>query len=340
MQGDKRRWQLENWLQKTFQDKTLKCEPASSDASFRRYFRIVKSGKCYVVMDAPPDKEDCEPFVRVAQTLRSHEIQAPKIFHRSEEDGFLVLSDFGSICYLDELTSKTVDKLYRDAIEVLHKMHQIQAKDDCLPSYNDELLSSEMGLFKSWFLEQLLDLSLSDVETKGLENTQAKLSKSATEQPQVFVHRDYHSRNLMVTAENNPGVIDFQDAVYGPLTYDLVSLLRDCYLSWPDEKVYAWLDAFLAERKARGFADDFDSSQFYMWFDWMGVQRHMKAVGIFSRLLIRDGKSNYLQDIPRTLNYISQACCRYQALAPLSELIENHNINERMKQVLLEKGLA
>jgi hypothetical protein len=340
MQSDKRRQQLENWLQLKFSDNALHCEPASSDASFRRYFRITHNSHSYVVMDAPPDRENCEPFVRVTKTLRDNEIQSPEIFHASLDDGFLVLSDFGSVCYLDRLSSESVDGLYDDAIGVVHKMHQIDLNDGVLPIYDEELLLQEMGLLQEWFFGKLLGLSLDPDDVKALAVLQHQLASSALEQPQVFVHRDFHSRNLMVTDDENPGVIDFQDAVYGPLTYDLVSLLRDCYIAWPDKQIYAWLDGFLAQRKARGVIDDFDSVQFYSWFDLMGVQRHMKAIGIFSRLLIRDGKLNYIQDIPRTLGYILQLCNRYEMLAPLSNIIVKHKVLEKLDRVIDKKVVS
>jgi len=178
-------------------------------------------------------------------------------------------------------------------------------------------------------LDELLAIKLSVKEAGTLAAIQQKLADSAIQQPQVFVHRDYHSRNLMLTSANNPGVIDFQDAVIGPISYDLVSLYRDCYIAWPEQQVYAWLDEFLVQRQQRGCADTFSTSQFYQWFDWMGVQRHMKAIGIFSRLLLRDRKPGYLQDIPRTLNYVNKVCKRYDELQPLAQLIDEHQLMEK-----------
>jgi hypothetical protein len=253
-------------------------------------------------------------------------INAPQIFHQSLEKGFLVLSDLGSESYLDELTYLTVDHRYADAVQVLHKMHSLSLNDTNIPHYDLPLLQQEMGLFDEWFIGQLLAVKLSSEDKGILTSVKGKLAESALEQPQVFVHRDYHSRNLMFTKSNNPGVIDFQDAVIGPITYDLVSLYRDCYIEWPDQQIYAWLDDFLQQRKNSGCTDGFDKERFYQWFDWMGVQRHMKAVGIFSRLLLRDAKEGYLKDIPRTLGYVVAVCARYEELKPLAELINKHQL--------------
>ena len=332
MARDERKQQLIDWLAVTFSTKNFSIEAASSDASFRRYFRVQFGDQSFVVMDAPPLKEDCTSFIAVANLLKTQGINAPKIFHQSLEDGFLVLSDLGSDSYLDKLTERTVDKQYKDAVQVLHKMHGIGLKDLLIPSYDLALLRQEMDLFGEWFLKTLLGIDLSFKDKETLSQVKEKLAASALEQPQVFVHRDYHSRNLMVTKDNNPGVIDFQDAVIGPLTYDLVSLYRDCYIAWSDEKIYAWLDDFLKQRQERGEVDDFDHRQFYQWFDWMGVQRHMKAVGIFSRLLLRDGKEGYLKDVPRTLGYLITISERYEELKPLAGLIEHYQVVEQFEQ--------
>ena len=334
MQVDERQIELKKWLESVFCSKDFSCEPASSDASFRRYFRVVYKAKSFVVMDAPPVKEDCVPFLNIATLLCSSGVQAPTIYHHSLSQGFMVLSDLGSISYLDALSNDEVNGLYADASSVLHLLHKIPTNNESLPVYSETMLSQEMALFSEWFLEGLLNVNLSDQEVVALEQTQATLTESALEQPQVFVHRDYHSRNLMVTSENNPGVIDFQDAVIGPLTYDLVSLYRDCYISWPDELVYKWLDEFLVARSDLGFKDAFTTQQFYQWFDLMGVQRHMKAIGIFSRLLLRDGKAGYLADIPRTLNYIKQVSMKHPALDTLRELIVKYDLESRVAEVL------
>jgi len=326
MSTDKRKQLLLEWLQGVFGTGDFTCEAASADASFRRYFRVVLQGECYVVMDAPPNKEDCRPFIAIADLLRQQSINAPVIFHQSIELGFLVLTDFGSSCYLDKLNQQTATSYYDDAVQALHKMHQLSVAELTLPAYDASLLQQEMNLFTDWFLVEFLGVDLSPVELGGLQLIQQKLTNSALEQPQVFVHRDYHSRNLMLCGQNNPGVIDFQDAVIGPLSYDLVSLYRDCYIEWPDEQVYSWLDTFLQQRKEIGCGDTFDATCFYQWFDWMGVQRHMKAIGIFCRLYLRDGKSGYLKDIPRTLAYVLKVCQKYDELTPLAELLGSHTV--------------
>ncbi|AFT67791.1 aminoglycoside phosphotransferase family protein [Cycloclasticus sp. P1] len=340
MVRDERKQRLIKWLSGVLLTDDFSCEPASSDASFRRYFRVKCQAQSFVVMDAPPAQEDCTSFIMIAEVLRENGIYAPEIFYKSLEEGFLMLSDLGTDSYLDKLNEMSVNGLYQDAATVLHKMHAIALKELSIPHYDSQLLHKEMGLFDEWFISQLLSVELSSEDKKTLVTVKNALTGSALEQPQVFVHRDYHSRNLMVTQKNNPGVIDFQDAVVGPISYDLVSLYRDCYINWPDEKIYAWLDAFLQQRKQRGCSDDFDSLRFYQWFDWMGVQRHMKAVGIFSRLLLRDGKKGYLKDIPRTLAYITRVCSRYETLKPLADLINKYQLMKRFTTLQQEREEA
>jgi len=336
MSTDKRKQLLVEWLQGVFGTNDFTCEAASADASFRRYFRVVLADGCYVVMDAPPNKEDCRPFIEIAAILLQQGINAPVVFHQSLELGFLVLTDLGSSCYLDKLNQQTATPYYEGAVEALHKMHQLNVAELTLPAYDANLLQQEMDLFKDWFLVEFLGVDLSQLELDGLQRIQQKLANSALEQPQVFVHRDYHSRNLMLCGQNNPGVIDFQDAVIGPLSYDLVSLYRDCYIEWPDQQVYSWLDRFLQQRKQRGCADTFDVACFYQWFDWMGVQRHMKAIGIFCRLYLRDGKPGYLKDIPRTLAYVLNVCHKSDQLAPLAGLLEAHAALAKFEQRVQE----
>ncbi|HIF17716.1 MAG TPA: phosphotransferase [Cycloclasticus sp.] len=329
---DERKQLLITWLQGVFGTDKFSCEPASSDASFRRYFRVILADESFVVMDAPPEKEDCTSFITIATLLFEQGINVPKIFHLSLEKGFLVLSDLGSENYLDDLNDETADKRYDDAVQALHKMHRLPTSELDIPMYDSGLLQQEMGLFDEWFVSRLLGVELSVADKQTLASVKSLLSESALAQPQVFVHRDYHSRNLMLTTKNNPGVIDFQDAVIGPITYDLVSLYRDCYIEWADEKIYTWLDEFIRQRKKQGHADEFDRAQFYQWFDWMGVQRHLKVLGIFSRLCLRDGKPGYLNDIPLTLSYVINVCRRYKALEPLAELMERHDIANKFEQ--------
>jgi aminoglycoside/choline kinase family phosphotransferase len=337
---DERKQLLIEWLTGVFSTNKFSCEPASSDASFRRYFRVKFGGQSYVVMDAPPTHEDCVPFITVADVLSKHGINAPTIFHQSVEKGFLVLSDFGSDSFLDKLSDLTVDQYYDDAVQALHKMHDISLSEISIPRYDLSLLLQEMSLFEEWFIKKLLAVDLSVDDKKNLLDVKERLAQSALEQPQVFVHRDYHSRNLMVTNTDNPGVIDFQDAVVGPISYDLVSLFRDCYIDWPDEKIYAWLDQFFQQRQGRGCSDHFDQAQLYQWFDWMGVQRHMKAIGIFSRLLLRDDKEGYLKDIPRTLAYVVAICARYEELKPLAELIGKYQLMAKFEALQLQRAAS
>jgi aminoglycoside/choline kinase family phosphotransferase len=289
--------------------------PASEDASFRRYFRVQPGeGPSLVVMDAPPDREDCGPFVAIAQRLAAVGLHVPAIHAADLDLGFVLLEDLGAIPYLQALDDATVDALYGDATRALRTM-QREVASDGLPPYDRALLQTEMALFTDWLLGRHLGLDLSDEERRILEQTFELLVDNALEQPVVCVHRDYHSRNLMVVDANNPGIIDFQDAVAGPVTYDLVSLLRDCYIAWPPERVDAWVDAYAAG------APGVDRATFRRWFDRMGVQRHLKAAGIFARLRHRDGKPGYLADIPRTLGYIVEVAGRDAAVRPLGAFI-------------------
>lgn len=292
-------------------------EPASADASFRRYFRISHKEKSWIAMDAPPDKEDCTPFVHVAHMIEAVGVQAPHIYHYCPDLGFMLLSDLGSSLYLTGLDNGHADTLYQDAIDAIIKM---QTLNNGLPAYNAPLLNNEMQLFSDWYLGQHLGIELSLAQQQILSNTFDILRNNALQQTQVFVHRDYHSRNLLITEADNPGVIDFQDAVIGPISYDLVSLLKDCYIAWPREKILNWLDYFM---QGSGLCRNINREQFIHWFELMGMQRHLKAIGIFARLNHRDGKPGYLNDIPRTLAYVVDCCRRYDELQPMAQLIEH-----------------
>lgn len=312
---------LKNWLSSLTEYSLSDIRPASADASFRRYFRVTdqNDGNTYVVMDAPPDKEDCTPFIHVTHLLRGVGVNAPNILKENNEQGFLLLSDLGDQPYLDHLSNERADIMYADAISTLVQMQTI--KND-LPAYDEHRLRDEMNLFEPWYLNKHLDVVLTNKQKEDLEATFSLLIENALEQPQVFVHRDYHSRNLMLLDKDNPGVIDFQDAVIGPITYDLVSLFKDCYIEWPGDKIENWLDDYL-KKSARTF----DKQQFIRWFDLMGVQRHLKVLGIFARLNYRDGKAQYLNDLPLTLKYVVDTCKRYQELEPLQRLLEQRVIN-------------
>ncbi|RLJ16903.1 aminoglycoside phosphotransferase [bacterium endosymbiont of Escarpia laminata] len=312
--------QLKNWLSSLPEIENYTFEPASGDASFRRYFRIKTSDKSYIAMDAPPDKEEMTPFIRMAEALESIGLNVPHIFARNQAEGYLLLSDLGKTLYLERLDEANVDRLYGDALGALMVI-QACGPVEGLPDYDRTLLLQEMELFREWLLERHHGLSLTDDEQSMLDATFDFLAGNALAQPQVCVHRDYHSRNLMVTDQSNPGIIDFQDAVVGPVTYDLVSLLRDCYIHWPKTRIEAWVMGYYELAVQSGVLHSEHEDQFLRWFDLMGVQRHLKASGIFARLNIRDDKPGYLQDIPRTLNYILEVAPDYPELEGLAKLI-------------------
>jgi len=315
--------QLKRWLETELEFRDYTLNPASSDASFRRYFRVLHEGENFIVMDAPTDKEDSRPFLQVAKQLFDAGLNAPEVIDEDLAQGFLLLSDLGSTPYLGALNETSVERLYGDALGALAVIQTCAC--DGLPPYDRALLLREMELFREWLVRRHLGIVLSDAQNAMLDSTLGLLAENALVQPQVFVHRDYHSRNLMVTARNNPGILDFQDAVCGPVTYDLVSLLRDCYIAWPRARVEDWVlgyqDLALQTGILRG--EHGDPQQFLHWFDLMGVQRHLKASGIFARLYHRDGKPGYLADIPRTLGYIADMAEHHAELAPLCGFVEH-----------------
>lgn len=315
--------QLKHWLEVTCGLPDAGLEPASEDASFRRYFRVRPrdAATTFVVMDAPPDKEDCRPFLRIAEAMRGTGVHVPVVHASDLAQGFLLLEDLGSRSYLDVLDPASVDALYGDALSALLRFQRGFPVAQ-LPPYDRALLDREMQLFPDWLLARHLDLRPDPDERVVLQTTFDVLADTALEQPVVGVHRDYHSRNLMLVERANPGIIDFQDAVAGPVTYDLVSLLRDCYVAWPAARVWDWVAGYHADAVATGLVDDIDVQQFARWFDLMGVQRHLKAAGIFARLLHRDGKPGYIRDIPRTLGYIVEVSSRRDEVRALGELIE------------------
>jgi aminoglycoside/choline kinase family phosphotransferase len=312
---------LQRWLTDELGLSGFGIEPASADASFRRYFRVTFDGKSRIVMDAPPDKEDIHPFVRIGKRLRAIGLNAPEILAENFDQGFLLLGDLGSRQYLDELNEQNVDRLYGDAMGALATLQACGPGADELPPYDRELLWREMELFRDWLLHEHLGITPDGAILKLLNETFALLADSALEQPRVSVHRDYHSRNLMV-CQHNPGILDFQDAVHGPVTYDLVSLLRDCYIAWPREQVEGWVRDYHDIAVDHGILRGHQEEHFLRWFDLMGVQRHLKASGIFARLNHRDGKPGYLKDIPRTLEYVSEVSARYSGLRPFRQLLE------------------
>ena len=324
---------LDLWIKQHLQIDEYSIAPASSDASFRQYFRIDSIGSSQIIMDAPPDKEDSAPFVAIAGLLLDAGLNVPQVIDADLTQGYLLLSDLGNQQYLQALNTETVDQLYRDAFNALNLMQvNVVVDADSLPVYDAELLKRELELFREWFLEKHLAIKLDTGQHQMIDKAFEFLIESALSQPVVCVHRDYHSRNLMLTSDNNPGVLDFQDAVFGPVTYDLVSLLRDCYIAWPREQVESWVSQYFNQFILNRQSCDFDEKQFLRWFDLMGVQRHLKAIGIFARLNIRDGKPGYLNDIPRTLSYVLDVCRDYSELQAFHQFLVDEvqpGMNER-----------
>jgi len=320
---------LKHWLDKELTLKEYTLTPASSDASFRRYFRISHEGESYIVMDAPPEKEDSRPFVSVARLFFDAGLNVPEIIDENLEQGFLLLGDLGSRLYLEALDETSVERLYGDALGALAAIQTCRPGAGVLPEYDRTLLMTEMGLFRDWLVGRHLGLTPDAAQAAMLDAACERLAENALEQPQVCVHRDYHSRNLMVTGRNNPGILDFQDAVIGPVTYDLVSLLRDCYIAWPRARVEDWALGYqeLALQSGILREEHEDPAVFLRWFDLMGVQRHLKAAGIFARLNHRDGKPGYLADIPRTLGYVVDVAAHYPEISGLGEFIDREVVS-------------
>jgi aminoglycoside/choline kinase family phosphotransferase len=313
---------LKRWVGAVLDVTDYEVRPASADASFRRYFRVRTAGTTHIVMDAPPARQDLRPFLAVAARLRDLGLNVPEVLDQDLTEGFLLLTDLGERTYLQELNPATVERLYGDALGALVVLQAgIYTGREFLPDYDEALLRRELEIFGEWYLGRHLGVTLSPPQQQGLEAAFDALVAAALVQPQVWVHRDFHSRNLMVTAHNNPGILDFQDAVAGPVTYDLVSLLRDCYIAWPREQVVDWAKGYFELARQSGLPVGEDDAQFLRWFDLMGVQRHLKAAGIFARLHHRDGKPGYLADIPRTLGYVLEVSARYPELAGLYRLL-------------------
>jgi len=315
---------LKHWLESELDFSEYTLKPASADASFRRYFRVLHQGESLIVMDAPPDNEDSRPFIDVSRMLFDVGLNVPAVIDYDLEQGFLLLSDLGSRPYLDALNGDSVERLYGDALSALATIQTCIPGNAGLPAYDRALLLKEMGLFREWLLGKHLAVSLDATQAMLVDAVFSLLADNALEQPQVCVHRDYHSRNLMVTQRNNPGILDFQDAVVGPVTYDLVSLLRDCYIDWPRMQVEDWALGYqqLALQSGILCEEHRDPVRFLRWFDLMGVQRHLKAAGIFARLNHRDGKPGYLGDIPRTLAYVVEVASRHDELSEFGMFVE------------------
>jgi len=329
-ENDARLALVHHWLSKDLGIRPERVEPASSDASFRRYFRAFRDGETFVIMDAPPGKEDVRPYMKVTGLLESLGIHVPHILQADVGNGLLLLEDLGVTQYLQRLTAgDDPDRLYGDALFSLAEI-QTRGADAAreLAPYDRELFTREMGLMPEWFTGRHLGLSLSDAENQIIADAFEFLIREALMQPTVFVHRDFHSRNLMVTTERNPGVIDFQDAVRGPIGYDLVSVLKDCYIGWPRERVEQWVTVYRNLIRSLGGPGGRDAAEFLRWFDLIGMQRHIKVLGIFARLWYRDGKPGYLRDLPLTLEYVRDTAHRYPELAGFADLVERRFVME------------
>jgi len=316
-----RQARLRDWLTRTLVSSDFELGPASGDASFRRYWRVRGADRPYVVMDAPPGPEDTERFVRLAGLFRDIGLNTPRVYGCDAEHGFVLLDDLGTRHFLDVLDAGNADRLYGDALGALAVI-QARGPLEGLPEYDEPFLRRELEIFREWLLGHHLGLRPSAEDQAGIERAFDLLVQSALEQPRVCVHRDYHARNLMVTEPPSPGILDFQDAVIGPVTYDLVSLLRDCYIAWPPERVQSWAWGYFQRAVQSGILRPEAEGRFARWFDLMGAQRHLKAAGIFARLKVRDGKPGYLADIPRTLGYVLAIAPAYPELASLAGLIE------------------
>jgi len=316
---------LSAWAAATLGTPAFAIAPASTDASFRRYFRITprapwRGHATLIAMDAPPPMEDCRPYVHGARLLAAAGVHAPEVLAADPERGFLLLSDLGTRTYLAGLDADSAPRLYSDAIDALIRW-QTATHAGALPSYDEALLARELALFPDWYVGRHLDRKLSPDQAQTLAQAFRQVLDNNLAQPQVFVHRDYHSRNLMVS-DPNPGVLDFQDAVTGPITYDLVSLLRDAYIAWDEEQQIDWAVRYWERARKAGLPVGSDFGAFWRDFEWMGVQRQLKVLGIFARLHHRDGKPAYLDDMPRVMAYLRSACERYRALGPLLALID------------------
>ncbi|MBU3618344.1 aminoglycoside phosphotransferase family protein [Polynucleobacter sp. JS-Fieb-80-E5] len=324
---------LRNWLKALEASWQLDLDslvPASADASFRRYFRIESKNPKFgtlIVMDAPPQHEPLDAFIKVDLLLTEAGLNVPKILEQNLAEGFLLLNDLGTKNYLAELNTETADHLYKDATHALVLM-QLASKPGVLPNYDEALLQRELDLFPEWYLRKHLNINLSEQQTEQLKKAFELIIENNLAQAKVYVHRDYHSRNLMVTERNNPGVIDFQDAVYGPITYDASSLWRDAYIAWPEECVIDWVIKFWEDGRKAGLPMPNDFGQFYRDFEWMGLQRHLKILGIFARLFHRDGKDGYIKDIPLVLEYAIVTANRYIELKPLARILESTRVNQ------------
>ncbi len=316
-----RQHRIQAWLENLFPEQAIRLAPASADASFRRYFRAVLSnGDHYIVMDAPPQYEDCHSFIAVAELFGAAGANTPKVLAQDLAQGFLLLTDLGDVTYLSVLNADNAGALYNDALEALVSI-QRSSRPGVLPDYDRVLLERELRLFPEWYITRHLGVELNAQQAQTLDTVFEAILANNLAQAKVFVHRDYHSRNLMVS-EPNPGVLDFQDAVYGPVTYDLASLFKDAYIFWDEEIMLDWVIRYWEKARRAGLPVNADFGAFYRDFEWMSVQRHLKVLGIFARLYHRDGKTGYLKNMPLVMAYLRSACARYRELEPLLQLLD------------------
>ncbi len=363
-----RQQQLETWLKQQFPQSSFDLAPASADASFRSYFRATFAERTLIVMDAPPQQEDCRPFIHVAQLFGAAGVHVPQVLAQDLKLGFLLLTDLGNTTYLQALTARNAQNLYGAATDALIAI-QLASRENELPPYDETLLMREMRLFPEWYIGKHLQATLNEKESATLENIFQRVLQNNLAQPRVYVHRDYHSRNLMVMEPpaprfalpnplpipspqsspasgrggkrerqssipareganeksnflSSPGILDFQDAVYGPITYDLASLFKDAYIRWEEAEILGWLIAYWEKARQAGLPVHADFGDFYRDYEWMGVQRHLKVLGIFARLHHRDDKDGYLKDLPLVMEYLRKACERYVDLKPLLRLLD------------------
>lgn len=323
-QKKEREQALKQWLASLSGLREAAIQPMPGDASFRRYYRIVTPAGSFVAMDAPPPQENCRPFVAIAKALRNMGVMTPAIIAEDQTRGFLLLEDFGDDTYLKSLTLGNADKLYNAAMDTLSKLQACRhVPDHVIPSFSYDFMLQEWAWHKEWFLQKWLKLDLL-VKESELDKCYARLAASAAAQPQVFMHRDFHSANLMMLPDNKVGVLDFQDAFIGPVTYDLVSLLRDCYIDWPRIHVRQWAKSYLKRLQQMNILTDIDLAVYLRWFDWMGVQRHLKALLTFARKHVRDHQSQYLHHVPRTMNYLISVTQQYPELDVLNDYLITH----------------
>lgn len=333
---------LQPWLAQTLGTSQFQLEPLKGDASFRSYYRVRVSDFTHIVMVAPPERERTDAFVSIARQWQQEGLQVPHVLAWEQQKGFVLLSDFGDTLLLEKLTAQTVESFYQEAMQILLALQRCPAQA-MLPPYDADFLQLELSYFREWFIDKLLQLPVDAKVENMLAQVCAQLVSCCVEQPQVIVHRDFHSRNLMVLPQGKLGIIDFQDAMIGPVSYDLVSLLRDCYISWPLTQVHHWVHQFQNLLTQAKQLEPMPQATFLQWFDWTGLQRHLKVLGIFSRLKLRDNKPHYLLDIPRVMHYVLQVSSQYaefeafadwmrETVVPrLTQVWQEHNLDEAFK---------